>query len=233
MKVFKYKPVGENFERDIQTVVNNQFWSSTLEQLNDPCEALTDKTRINKLFKWIANLLNIYSIENMELINNNTRDVLNFNGKFGIFSLQKTHLDELLWGHYADSHKGYCLEYDLDKLIENDGENIFYSSTVKYRTKPPIQRVIGIVKNDIKHIIRKTAFNKPKRWAYEEEYRIATINHGLNSHDINALKAVYFGLRMRENDKNLIINRLKGKGIKYYQIMQIPNTYKFKSIETT
>lgn len=37
--------------------------------------------------------------------------------KLGIFSLSKRYDDELLWAHYSNSHKGFCIEYDLDQLL--------------------------------------------------------------------------------------------------------------------
>jgi len=38
--------------------------------------------------------------------------------KIGIFSLSKKYDDELLWAHYANSHKGFCIEYDLEILLK-------------------------------------------------------------------------------------------------------------------
>lgn len=43
----------------------------------------------------------------------------------GIYSLSKPKenetfpCNELLWAHYANSHKGFCIEYDLDILLKN------------------------------------------------------------------------------------------------------------------
>ena len=46
-------------------------------------------------------------------------DLLSYNKKIGIYSLSKTFIDELLWAHYGNSHKGFCIEYDLDILLNS------------------------------------------------------------------------------------------------------------------
>lgn len=43
MLVYKYRSGTEN---DIKALENNQYWSSYIEQLNDPCEAITDTKRV-------------------------------------------------------------------------------------------------------------------------------------------------------------------------------------------
>ncbi|MEX9996432.1 DUF2971 domain-containing protein, partial [Providencia vermicola] len=65
---------------------------------------------------------------------------------FGLESA-KTFTDELLWAHYADSHNGFCIEYDLDKLCEF--EDARYSIfDVIYQNKPPIINVDDIFASD-------------------------------------------------------------------------------------
>ena len=37
---------------------------------------------------------------------------------YGIYSLSKTAIDELLWAYYANSHQGFCIEYDQEVLLQ-------------------------------------------------------------------------------------------------------------------
>ena len=48
---------------------------------------------------------------------------------------------------------------------------------------------------------------------------------GLKTIPTEAVTGIYFGLRMPESDKELIINSLKGRDIKYYQMKLKPNSY--------
>src|SRR5690606_33927290 len=118
MLVYKYRSGTDN---DLKALEYNQFWSSSIEQLNDPCEAITDTKRIKKFLNYIGKKVGVKTCDDFNLINQNTDEVLSMDNKMGIYSLSKTPLDELLWAHYANSHKGFCIGYDIDVLLKNDG----------------------------------------------------------------------------------------------------------------
>ena len=137
----------------------------------------------------------------------------------------------MLWAHYANSHKGFCIEYDLDILLKNDGENHIHSFPVLYSNKPPSIGFWDIIRYEQNNMIKKFAFHKSKRWEYEQEHRIVTSKIGLNSYNHKALKSIFFGLKISNADKNHIINLLKFRGIKFHQIALEKNSYSFKSVE--
>ena len=160
----------------------------------------------------------------MEAVDN----VLSHVNKIGIYSLSKTYIDELLWAHYGNSHNGYCIEYDLELLLKSYTSDKVYSFPIVYIEKPPSVDFNNIIKSGSQNnLIQKMAGYKSKRWQYEEEIRIVTEDFGVHSYDHKALTGIYFGLRMDERHKTKIMKRLKGRGIKYYQIEQIQKTYKF------
>ena len=227
MKLFKYRPGSDYFQRDLDTIKRNQFWSSPVNQLNDPCETLTDNTRIKKLQHWIARKMNIATEENLEFLNQNADEVFNLSDKMGIFSLSNTHLDELLWAHYGNSHKGFCIEYDLEKMVETDGEKAIYSRAVKYSNKPPKLWFTDALRTSYDKLVEKYGFYKSKRWGYEKEHRIITSKIGLNSHQFGAIKSIYFGLKMADKEKDKMISELEGRGIDFFQIRLTPNSYTF------
>jgi Protein of unknown function (DUF2971) len=41
-------------------------------------------------------------------------------GGFGVLSLAEDPLSCLMWSHYSDSHRGFCIEYDFDALPYGD-----------------------------------------------------------------------------------------------------------------
>lgn len=228
MLVYKYRSGTDN---DLKALENNQYWSSSIEQLNDPCEAITDTKKVKKFLNYIGQKVGAKTKEDFGLINDNTDEVLSMDNKMGIYSLSKTPLDELLWAHYANSHKGLCIEYDLDILLKNDGANHIHSFPVLYSNKPPSISFWDIIRNEQNNMIKKFAFHKSKRWEYEQEHRIVTSKIGLNSYNHKALKSIYFGLKISESVKYHIINLLKLRGIKFYQIVLEKNSYLFKSVE--
>ncbi|OAB81032.1 DUF2971 domain-containing protein [Cochleicola gelatinilyticus] len=228
MLVYKYRSGTDD---DIKALENNQYWSSSIEQLNDPCEAITDTKKVKKLLNYIGQKVGAKTKEDFELINDNTDKVLSMDNKMGIYSLSKTPLDELLWAHYANSHKGFCIEYDLDILLKNDGENHIHSFPVLYSNKPASFSFLDLIRNKQNSMIKKFAFHKSKRWEYEQEHRIVTSKIGLNSYNHKALKSIYFGLKISESDKYKIINLLRLRDVNFYQIELEKNSYSFKSIK--
>lgn len=226
MLVYKYRSGTEN---DLKALKYNQFWSSSIEQLNDPCEAITDTKKIKKFLNYIGKKVGAKTSNDFNLINENTDEVLSMDNKMGIYSLSKTPLDELLWAHYANSHKGFCIEYDTDILLKNDGGDHIHSFPVSYSKKPPSVGFFDLIRNNKSETIKKFAFYKSKKWEYEKEHRIVTSKTGLNSYDHKALKSVYFGLKMGVAEKNNILNLLKGRGVNFYQIELEKNSYLFKA----
>ena len=80
--------------------------------------------------------------------------------KIGIICLSRQWSHPLLWGHYADKHKGIAIGFD----VPDDGTN----QPVKYRRKrlqPPQERVL----NDAD--LRKLLLTKFTAWKHETEYR--------------------------------------------------------------
>lgn len=144
--------------------------------------------------------------------------------KAGIYSLSGNALNEILWAHYANGHKGFCIEYDLETLL-NSYSGTFFSFPIEYSKNPPNIDLKDIPGNN-QDLIKKLAGYKSQRWSYEQEYRITTNFSGPYYYEYNALKSIYFGLRMDNKYKALIMKKLKGRGVKYYQMEQVDKSYK-------
>lgn len=76
----------------------------------------------------------------------------------GLLCFSKNWKNPLLWGHYADKHKGICLGFDVPNA---------HLSEIKYiRDRPPIPEVID------EPFMKKLLLSKFEHWQYEEEYRV-------------------------------------------------------------
>lgn len=230
MRVFKYR--GGEFERDLETLFENYFWAPTRKNLNDPCEGLFDdesvNTQLDLVFKIFVGKANS-STNELGNVKAALKDVFSFVDKSGIYLLSRTSLDELLWAHYGCNHTGFCVEYDLDKLIEYEKNDYVYLD-VKYKNSPQVISVSDIDTSSQKKILNKMFGIKSKAWSYEKEIRVITSSSGKHSYDYRTVKAIYFGLRMSDSDKNKLMDKLKGRGIKYNQIILNPKSYKFSFI---
>lgn len=215
LRVFKYRTGSE---RDINSLINDKFWAPTREKLNDPYEGLLQR----ELFEQqMIQLERIFDLKDgsFDQVRESLEGVLGFTDKSGIFSLSITPYDELLWAHYADSHKGLCIEYDLNKLIEfTKTQN--HIIPVKYSTSPPHILLADItdIASSNEVLLQKMLGTKSKRWEHEKEIRIVTSQSGSHSYDYRAVKSIYFGSRMDHIAQDKIMSQLAGRGVKYYKI---------------
>lgn len=229
MLVYKYH--GGAFERDLKSLMNNEFWASNTKQLNDPCEGFIS---IKDYQQQINNFKNIFSQQstNITLIEQSLKNIISMKDtKLGILSLSKRYDDELLWAHYADSHKGFCIEYDLERLISKQNtKHKFFD--VQYSTQIPALNFSEILDQSNPDALIKIMLGfKSQRWEYENELRIITENQGLNTYDYRAVKAIYFGLKTPKDEIEQVMKTLQGRRIKYFQIELKSNSFYFKVIQ--
>ncbi len=124
------------------------------------------------------------------------------------FTTQKENL--LFWSHYANSHKGFCVEFDATKMP------IAYAYKVQYKNKYP--EVVYPRPNDATAFI--PALVKSKIWKYEREYRTIFVPEAINqpANDGESLilrgdeiKNIYLGSNIEEDEKEVIFD-LVGNG---------------------
>ncbi len=150
---------------------------------------------------------------------NAIENVLGFRNRLGVFSLSKRPDDELLWAHYAESHSGYCVEYDLER-IRVEPRNQWSYLEVEYLELPPAISIADLVKagdNDSK-LITKLLGTKSKRWEYEEEFRILTTASGKNFHASEAITGIYFGVRLQDSARNEIRKAFHNRRVNFYEM---------------
>ena len=150
----------------------------------------------------------------------------------GVYSLSTTLQSELLWAHYAEAHKGYCIEYDSEKILNNfssDGQRLY---VIDYHQSPSKIGLLDILTPEgHEGLIRKMLCSKSRAWAYEEEVRILIERPGRVSHHPQAISAIHFGIRMEDEHKELIHRKLKGRGIQFRQMEFISDAYDMESFE--
>lgn len=231
MRVFKYR--GGSFLRDLESLKDNFFWAPTRDQLNDPCEGLFEQG-INRELELLHVLIGgkrsetKHAFEGLKLA---LKGVFDFVDCSGIYSLSKTPLEELLWAHYASSHTGFCIEYDIDELIKYE-EQDYKKIDVQYLDAPLSVSINHLNDSEGRSSIVKIMLGvKSKSWEYENEIRVVTSASGAHPYDFRALKAIYFGLRMPEKQKAEMMNVLQGRGIEYFQIKLIEGSYKFEAVK--
>lgn len=98
-----------------------------------------------------------------------------------IVSLCTDNKNRLMWSHYADNHKGFCIEYDFGAdVLKESGVIVFPVVYSSMRPKIPYETVFFSEEQALKNVntqnINERFFlsmlTKDKIWSYEREWRI-------------------------------------------------------------
>lgn len=215
------------FERDVTTLANNQLYLPTKDGLNDPTEGLYGDDALRMFFNAFSKYSHNADIQYNRLIERFS--------KVGIYSLSKTFDNELLWAYYASGHTGFAIEYDTDILEQSLNYNSYakqvYKFDVEYLNDVPQIDVSTFRGNERIEMLKRFIGTKSSSWAHEKEVRLIYENTGLFDFDYKAVTAIYFGCRMPNSDIDYIMEKLKGRRLKYYKMVNINNSYRFEAKE--
>lgn len=136
-----------------------------------------------------------------------------------VFCLSKNYKNTLMWSHYASKHTGICIGFNQSKLLTS--LNLYHAGVVDYSGKP-YDVICGLGEDEL-HPAKSICFMKSPDWSYEEEFRLLhaklakTDSESIGfKYSPDSIEAIYFGLSSTEEQRNEVMNRLKGKGYKYY-----------------
>lgn len=214
------------FERDIELLSHDTIYIPTIEQLNDPAEALFDDSLFNlqmKLFKPFA------SSSSMERVNDALRDLYNKVRSSGIYSLSKEPANELMWAYYASGHCGYAIIFDTEILSRSFREvkyDNMYEIDVVYSINLPQFDITKISRQKIEDTLQCFVGNKSQAWKHETEHRLVFDKGGRKLKiDYRAVKGFVFGSRMPEDDIDFIMKTFSGRDLDYSKIELKGNSY--------
>lgn len=138
----------------------------------------------------------------------------------------------VMWGHYADSHEGFAIEYDVTNWPIGDIRRrvlypVIYQQEVFDSTKYHLQIAAGKNFNNLFNIV--AAIHKSPDWSYENEWRfVLPMGKSFPNRNYSMFKpsAVYVGSRIKPRNKALLSKIAINKKIPIYQ-MQL-STSEFK-----
>ena len=148
MLLYKFRSVsGEAFRFSQDIFVNRRLYVPTAKLLNDPNEGVA-----------IIDIQNQYKLWGNQLAERNRKN------SFGICAMSEGYRSPVLWSHYADEHRGICLEIDVAEIDTSNG----ILRAVSYSNNVPI------FDHNSGTDIREAFLNKTEEWAYEKEWRFIT-----------------------------------------------------------
>lgn len=153
----------------------------------------------------------------------------------GIFSMTENVNQQLMWAHYADSHKGMAIGFEVSensKLADSRFcLKVNYIDEIASFIGPQLKTdlLIGAQYKFQKVSIDDPTFRavvstKVTDWSYEEEWRYIELTSG--SHKCPAkIKEIVFGLRCPEDirGKYIQLGKENNKDINFYEMVRVEN----------
>lgn len=229
---FLYKFYGKS-NNNLHSLLKGYLYFSNPKFFNDPFDSLVNRERyIRKGGDRITKHRENMGICSFSLINNNP----------------------LMWGHYTNNYKGFCLKFKNDSLLKNNyiqiRNHVSYLKNYQFSNDNLNKEIsdlykLSIKKEDKEHIqkVLTTSFEycwKYYDWKYEQEFRgISWVTDKFKrqlKYNKKDVKEIYIGYKMKDIDLvyyDLLIEILKNNypKIKVYEVKPNPLDVKLDFIE--
>lgn len=202
MTLYKYKSL-DHFEFFMDLLIKKRLYGATFNELNDPMEGYFISENFSES-EWEA--------------------MREAKKKVRICSLSKTYDNALMWAHYANKHKGCCIELEVP-------DSTWKCVDVQYKTTMP--KLFSGINSD--EAIGAIFGVKSDFWSYEQEVRyIKTVLTAKDGKPFKAnlpvhIKRIFLGIRVPNEDRerierivkaidgSIIVEKLKRNDIKFWK----------------
>ncbi len=220
-RLYKYRSLrkGKDRQHAVNALRINEIYLAVFDEFNDPfdchfrIEAITKRHVARTLLQKLNPEMKESELEDLvtqeltpQKVMENERKMLlqvqEINSKVGIFSMSARRDDLLMWSHYADGHKGICLEFATRE------ETLFGCTIeqVRYEKEYP---VFNASKEPGQEYVRRYLTTKSQHWSYEEEWRILHYDrHGRQHFPAEELSGVILGAKISPRDQKTILEIL-------------------------
>jgi len=250
--LYKYRNWKDQYHKNL--LIKNEIYMSPPSGLNDPFDCrifenhlkyvntsdekekyISDSVRNNLQY---LNSMNLSVDDATELLRNRLEDTLNYQVRseviqseiddkyVGIACVSEKWNSILMWSHYADNHKGYCI--GLDEKSLRFGQLFGKLSRVKYSDNYPEINPL----NKTKKSYELKYFYKCLDWEYEKEIRMMNLyvdNNKTNriiTLENKYIKEVIIGLQTPKKDRIEITSIARDKNIDVWQCIKAEFAFK-------
>jgi len=119
------------------------------------------------------------------------------------FSALPNHM--LMWSHYANHHRGFCVEYDCRKGTKLRK----LAHEVKYEDSMPSLSAVDFAQPNKEKALETLWLTKAKCWSYEKEWRVM-MSEGDKAYEApSSVVSVIFGDRLPESERIMVAQALR------------------------
>lgn len=226
--LYKYRPFNC---RTVRMLKKGQIYYSSPKEFNDPFDCLGREMMTENfeesLIDYHASISNLRHELVRQILKNdqthqdakkNTHNRVNLLKNYGVCSLSSSRESILMWSHYADSHKGFCIGFNTSNIEFQDAKKVKYIVSIdknflfnNYQCSP---------EEFESALIEESFLKKYVDWEYEEEWRLIKSQRGIIVCSNDCIESIIFGLSMTQRKRNIIMNLTKKKDVKYYETIR-------------
>ena len=198
----------------ISNIIESSIYMSSPDDFNDPY----DSAICNDFTGWLGDDL-VYKgfFESLK------KNILELRSETFISCFSERWTSMLMWSHYADFHRGICIQYDFSLKHRIKDDTIFLDiHPVVYSNN------IYTISNE-RYNLQASVFVKAKDWMYEKEWRI--IGHSKTKKPYimkvtTPINSILLGCRISDYDRDTLCKLSTKLGFKIFQTKFAENTFK-------
>lgn len=189
-----------------------------------------DEIELYKMLVKSIDHQSVYTVNELERMMIKTVESVNKknNDTFLIGCLAGSNKNRLMWSHYANNHKGFCVEYDFSDIGSDNIPPILPIVYAKNRPIYPWKPQMRYTKNAFREALEQIVvglLTKDEAWSYENEWRVMIKIQEKQNIKMPPITCVYLGAAMTTKNKNRIIKIAKANGLKVKQMVLDRGTY--------
>ena len=208
-------------------ILSQIFWEKAFGEFASAVP--DDAERLNEFFEFLEEY-NKRQNENMIM-----KLSENLQNGFRVLSLSELCTSILMWSHYSDAHRGFCIEYDFSSLPYEDLRRrlcfpVYYRRKLTDATRY-LARTDMVNFNNL--FGQYLCLLKSDEWAYEREWRIVYPTGNLQTHDKVVMptpSSIILGVRVSAENKEWMSNFCKRNDISLLQVQQRRDVFRLKVV---
>jgi hypothetical protein len=237
-KLYKYQPATL---RTLENLKLRTIWFSAPRAFNDPFDCAVDvelpglsAKDVPRAFEYLRSRAELTQEFEAEIItdgkpNAKFREVFDrvfrdgpvykhmeeTRARIGVACLSGKNDDLPMWAHYADGHRGFCLEFDSSFDPFNRAEPVAYQANIPVVNQMDILDGHSTSQNVVEAMLR----TKHICWRYEDEWRLLHKEAGTGyTYPVEALTGLYLGAAMPPGQKDVVGQLLHGCPVQLYEM---------------
>lgn len=145
----------------------------------------------------------------------------------GVFSLAARWDCPLMWSHYADEHRGLCIEYDMHENVCSHIKPVDYRRPRSIKITELMQWKLHKSAEAEQKILDTYFFAKSPQWRHEREWRDIHPLNGVISAPFR-ISGVYFGLRCDAAVRTSIVKLFANSNlpIAFYDLYPLEDSFR-------